>query len=195
MKRSGITPVTPQMKNISVQKRLGNAGIKKQQGTTRIIYDTLQLSTADKTYIFFENLNSRTFPDTNLTTNQLNVGESLVIERAYLSVIAKDVNGSFVAIETAEQFPELGSGELTFEIANNVVLKQIPLQSFFSKFNKSSCFEENSVIEFDTQLVIPPLLDFTCKIRFADLGAAGDAGYLRLTFEGAGSIIAPRTTF
>jgi hypothetical protein len=36
--------VTPQMKNIAVNDRFGNSGIKKQQGSTVIKYDTLPLA-------------------------------------------------------------------------------------------------------------------------------------------------------
>ena len=84
--------VTPQQKAVSVNNRFGNTGIKRQQGSSVELYDTLPLSVAAAaqgvTLRFFEDAQTRTFPNTNLeNSNQLSVGETLVTETIYFSVI------------------------------------------------------------------------------------------------------------
>ena len=66
---------TPQRKIIGVNKNYGNSGIKRQQGSTVILYDTLDI-TIDSTYRFFEGANNRDFPLTNVgaSGNKLPVG-------------------------------------------------------------------------------------------------------------------------
>jgi len=48
--------------------------------------------------------------------------------------------------------------------------------------------------EFDTQLVINPLLEFVFPVRVDTYSPIVDT-FLRLTVEGTGAIIAPRNTF
>ena len=75
---------TPQQKTIGVNDKFGNTGIRKQQGTTRIIYDTLPLD-GTRVFEFFKNSQSRPFPYSNTGSdgNKLGVGNTLVIERSY----------------------------------------------------------------------------------------------------------------
>ena len=46
--------VTPQQKMVAVNKKFGNTNIKNQQGTTRVIYDSLPLD-GRTNFRFFEN--------------------------------------------------------------------------------------------------------------------------------------------
>ena len=82
--------VTPQQKAIGVNNRFGNVNIRKNQGSSVELYDSLDLSVAGAgsgtTLRFFEDAQTRTFPDTNLeNSNQLSVGETLVVENIYFS--------------------------------------------------------------------------------------------------------------
>ena len=79
--------VTPQMKAVAVNDKFGNSGIKKQQGSTVIKYDTLPLDGRTE-FRFFEESNQRNFPlsNTGADGNKLGVGNSMVIERVYLTV-------------------------------------------------------------------------------------------------------------
>ena len=89
-------------------------------------------------------------------------------------------------------------GEFGFAIANSEVIKNMPILSWIPDFNKNANQEDYNNFEFDTQLVIPPLLEFVATLRLPSLTAAlpGTSTFqLRLTIEGAGAIIAPRTTF
>jgi len=192
--------VTPQMKNIAVNDRFGNSGIKKQQGSTVIKYDTLPLN-GNTQLRFFEQSSQRNFPLSNTGTdgNKLGVGNSMVVERIYLSIVQYDAVGNDLnSIAPCDLATTRGilinNGEFGFEIANSLVIKNVPVLSFTPDFNKNAENEKNNSFDFDTQIIIPPLLEFVATLRLPNY-TAFDGYYLRLTIEGSGAIIAPKTTF
>ena len=85
-------PFTPQDKNIAVNNRFGNVGIKQQQGSSVIKYDTLPLD-GRTTLNFFEGSAARNFPFSNCGSdgNKLGVGNTLVVERLYLTLMHKSL--------------------------------------------------------------------------------------------------------
>ena len=190
---------TPQRKAVGVNDKFGNKGIKNQQGSTVIKYDTLPLD-GRSTYRFFEQSAQRNFPFSNTGSdgNKLGVGNTLVVERAYLSLVTYDlVAGTFTKVENlvlASTDPNILLSELSFSIANSEVIKNVPILSWLPEFNKVAENQINSNFEFDTQVVIPPLLEYVANLRLP-AGVTDRGVYLRLTIEGTGAIIAPRTTF
>jgi hypothetical protein len=70
--------VSAQDKIIYVANKLGLSTLKDMQATTRIVYD--QNTTAAGTFTFFEQVNTRTFPNTNIPQNQFEVNECLLVE-------------------------------------------------------------------------------------------------------------------
>jgi len=204
---------TPQRKAIGVNDKFGNKGIKKQQGSTVIKYDTLEI-TGQREFRFFEGSASRVFPLTNCQTegNKLGVGNTLVLERAYLTVVQETTTEG---VTTTNIFPlgfggdcgcgdtpdgqnQFALGEFGFEIANSQVVKNVPYLSWTPQFNKVAENSINYNFDFDTQIVIPPLLEFVATLRvpaYTWAPATGVKYFLRLTIEGTGAIIAPRTTF
>lgn len=197
MQPVSTSQVTPQGKMVGINNKFGNRGIKKQQGTTRVIYDTLTLDSTATTFRFFENVNNRTFPQTNVgqSGTGLQVGESLSIDRMYLSLVQLTAV-TFVIIDMVSLITrvDIEIGDVSIKIANTVVLKPIPLSSFNRFFNKSAKHTLYSVFEFDTSIIIPPLLEFVAEVR-TTIAAATPLFDLRLTLEGVGSILAPRATF
>jgi hypothetical protein len=192
--------VTPQMKNIAVNDRFGNSGIKKQQGSTVIKYDTLPLN-GNTQLRFFEQSSQRNFPLSNTGTdgNKLGVGNSMVVERIYLSIVqydavGNDLNSIAPCDLTTTRGILINNGEFGFEIANSLVIKNVPVLSFTPDFNKNAENEKNNSFDFDTQIIIPPLLEFVATLRLPNY-TAFEGYYLRLTIEGSGAIIAPKTTF
>jgi hypothetical protein len=192
--------VTPQMKNIAVNDRFGNTGIKKQQGSTVIKYDTLPLDGSTQLR-FFEQSSQRNFPLSNTGTdgNKLGVGSSMVVERIYLSLVEYDaVANDLTSIANCSLTTATGvlinNGEFGFEIANSLVIKNVPVLSFTPQFNKNAENQLNNSFDFDTQIIIPPLLEFVATLRLPNY-TAFEGYYLRLTIEGSGAIIAPKTTF
>lgn len=198
MKMFNVGQVTPQMKNISVNDRFGNSGIKKQQGSTVIKYDTLPLDGRTE-FRFFEESNQRNFPlsNTGADGNKLGVGNSMVVERAYLTVGTYDATTNRWLTYTATGLTTniaITSAEFGFTIANSQVIKNIPILSWLPQFNKVAENELNSNFEFDTQIIIPPLLEFVATLRTQGYTLVENT-YVRLTIEGSGAIIAPKTTF
>lgn len=188
---------TPQDKIIAVNNKFGNTGIKNQQGSTVVLYDSLQLVNGKTEYRFFEGSSQRNFPfsNTGADGNKLGVGYSMIVERAYFSIFYKDGADNYLT-STIVGYPGIYIGEFSFEIANSQVLKQFSSLDFNPEFNKSAKFAEHQVVEFDTQINIPPLLEFVAILRTQGLTVSDDFPiYLRLTIEGTGAIIAPRTTF
>lgn len=200
MRTINVGQVTPQMKNIAVNDRFGNSGIKKQQGSTVIKYDTLPLDGSTQLR-FFEQSSQRNFPLSNTGTdgNKLGVGNSMVVERIYLSIVQYDaVANDLTSIAPCDLTTARGilinNGEFGFEIANSLVIKNVPVLSFTPDFNKNAENEKNNSFDFDTQIIIPPLLEFVATLRLPNY-TSFEGYYLRLTIEGSGAIIAPKTTF
>ena len=195
--------VTPQRKTIGVNDKFGNRGIKKQQGSTVIKYDTLLLD-GSTNLRFFDQSSQRNFPLSNTGTdgNKLGVGNSMVVERAYFTYCKRDrTTGALtslapLALGVNTFIDTILNGEFNFEIANATVIKQLPILSFMPEFNKVAENSLNTNYEFDTQIVIPPLLEYVATLRLPNYTADPEAPiYLRLTIEGAGAIIAPKATF
>ncbi len=188
--------VTPQRKIIGVSKKFGNSGVKKQQGTTRVLYDSLPLD-GSKEFRFFEESSNRNFPfsNTGADGNRLGVGETIAIERAYFSVVTMTaaLDDILAIVPVGAVDANLVAGELSIEIANSQTMKKVALLSFDPRFNKSALHVDYNNFEFDTQLVISPLLEYMIRTRVNDYTPIIDT-FLRLTIEGVGSILAPRVT-
>jgi len=192
--------VTPQAKNVAVNDRFGNTGIKKQQGSTIIKYDTLPLD-GTTSLRFFEQSSQRNFPLSNTGTdgNKLGVGSSMVVERIYITLVQYvEASNSLTSIASVDLTSTRGilinNGEMGFEIANSLVIKNVPVLSFTPQFNKQAENQLNNSFDFDTQIIIPPLLEYVATLRLPNY-TAFTGYYLRLTIEGSGAIIAPKTTF
>jgi len=199
LRDNGNSSVTNQDKIISVNDALGNDAIKMQQGTTRILYDTLPLDTRT-VFEFFKNSQQRPFPLSNTGSfgNKLEVGETLCVLNYYLSHIIY-ANGIVTDFETIEAFPNLIAGQLSLEVGNNVIMKPIPASSSISGFNRDAQFNDLGFqrghvnFNFRTRLIIPPMLEYIFKYEIPNAVAASGE-YLRLTVEGVGSIINVRHT-
>lgn len=190
--------VTPQQKLIATADKFGNKGIKDQQGTTRIIYDTLPLDGRTE-FRFFEESNNRNFPRTNMGAfgNKMGVGETMAIERIYFSVMtfqAPPNQNVLNAISTLSvAFPNILAGELNIISANSTTLKQLAVLSTEPSYNKSAMHSNAYNFEFDTDLTLQPLLEFIFQLRSGVYTPIANTE-LRITLEGVGSIISPRNT-
>jgi len=189
--------ISPQAKLIEVAKKTGNAGLKFQQGTTRVLYDSLPIN-GDREFRFFEGSNNRDFPFTNTgaSGNKLTVGEALVIERCYFAVFfIEPQTGQVSSLDSLASagLPSIQKGELQYESANQIQIKPFPVTSMQPQFNKSSEFDDYNNFEFDTQLVLLPLLEYIWSLRIG-IQAAIDDTFLQFTVEGMGAIIAPKAT-
>jgi hypothetical protein len=198
MKQRIMGNITPQMKNIAVNQKFGNTGIQRQQGSTVIKYDTLPLVGTELR--FFEESNQRNFPLSNTGSdgNKLGVGNSMVVERVYITLgTYNPTTNQWTNFDPTDlNSPiQILAAEFGFSLANSQVIKNVPLLSWVPNFNKSAENQLNSNYEFDTQIVIPPLLEFVATLRLQNYTAPTEPLYVRLTIEGSGAIIAPKTTF
>ena len=191
---------TPQRKAIGINDKFGNTGIKQQQGSTVIKYDTLRLDGSTELR-FFQGSANRNFPFSNTGSdgNKLGVGNSMVVERAYLSLIVFDAEDptqiiKILPITISGSPSEVLLSEFSFSIANTEVIKNVPILSWLPEFNKVAENNLNTNFEFDTQVVIPPLLEYIATLRLTKYTVSENTG-LRLTIEGTGAIISPRATF
>ena len=194
--------ITPQAKLIEVGDKFGNFGLAKQQGTTRIIYDTLPLD-GRNVFRFFEGANSRQFPFTNLNQEggKLGVGEGMIMERAYLMFINfAPVTNEVLGITSINNNLNFIAGELNFLQGNSRVLKRLKLSSFASEFNKNAPFGQDAVTDgytvfhFDTLISIQPQLEFIAEVQIPFSPVVADT-YVCLVVEGAGGILSPKNNF
>lgn len=201
MRQIYASGTTPQEKMVGVNNKFGNTGIKNQQGTSRLIYDTLPAGT-NTNFRFFEDSASRNFPFTNTGSdgNKLGVGDTLVIESVQFSFF-DIVNATGRIIEQLSLLNASASLAISlfdFEIANNKVLKKLTLTEGEAAYNKSTSTIINGEIELETQIVLPPLLPYILNLQTPiaiPAAAAGNTRYVRATIIGTAGIIAPRTTF
>jgi hypothetical protein len=199
MKGRVISQITPQQKAVAVNNRFGNTNIKGQQGTTRVIYDSLPLDGSTELR-FFENAGSRQYPFTNIGSegNRLTVGETFVIQKIYFGLIEVDADtGAFVDFApisgTGETYQ---TGEWSFLLANSQVIKQLPFSVFCTGLNTviNPGNERDQTFDTFTDIVIPPLLEYVLTYRIAPY-AALETTRLVCFMEGTAGIIAPQTTF
>jgi len=198
--------VTPQQKLVGVNNKFGNTGVKNQQGTSRIIYDSLPTGTAT-TFRFFEDSASRNFPFTNTGSdgNKLGVGDTMVIESVEFLLI--DVINTTGEIFQSTSLVNYGFGPsntnyltsiFDFEIANNKVIKKLTLTEGSQYYSKSTS-PVGTDIELETQIVLPPLLPYILELRVPETIPAAvlpdTTRYIQCQIIGTGGIIAPRTTF
>jgi hypothetical protein len=192
--------VTPQQKIVAVNNKFGNTSIKDQQGTTRIIYDSLEVTSATQTtFKFFEDSASRNFPFTNTGSdgNKLGVGDTMVISQVSFSVFFKNASGIYYNNNDLVTFQTgLGLSLFNITLANNQVVKKLSLTEALGNYSKDT-LTNATTIDLETEIVIPPLLNFDVELILpAGLTApANNTLYVRCALIGVGGIIAPRTTF
>jgi hypothetical protein len=201
MKGRVISQFTPQNKLVGVNNKFGNTNIKNQQGTTRVIFDSLPLDGSTELR-FFENASSRQYPFTNIGAegNRLNVGESFVVQKVYFGTINTDPDtGAYADFEIlgATGLTDWSYGEWSFLIANSQVIKQLPFSTCFIPGSGQAITAVNQVDEaFSTftDIVIPPLLEYVLTYRIPTYTAVANTR-LVCFIEGTAGILAPQTTF
>lgn len=199
MKGTVITALTPQQKMVSVNNRFGNTNIAQQQGTTRVLFDSLELNGSTELR-FFENVSSRNYPFTNIGSegNRLTVGDTFVVQKIYFAV--GTIDGDLGNITEVKTFNALGwdsfmKGEFSFQIANSQVIKQLPTEIFYTTLNPTNINQRDSAFATFTDIVIPPLLEYVLTYRVAPYTAETVPYRLFCFIEGSAGIISPQTTF
>ena len=198
MKGQVISNFTPQNKIVGVNNKFGNTNIKNQQGTTRVLFDTLPLDGSTELR-FFENAASRQYPFTNIGSegNRLNVGETFVVQKVYFGVTFLDADtGNWATFDpvSTSGFADWQWGEWSFLIANSQVIKQLPFLTTIYPDNVTRVNNADEAFSTFNDIVIPPLLEYVLTLRIAPY-AALETAQLVCFIEGTAGILAPQTTF
>ena len=219
-----MIPGSANRKIVSVNQKMGASNIGEQQGTTRIIYDSLLLgtTTTKQTFRFFENVNTRQFPLTNLTENKLQIGESIALQRFSFAILTTDKNS--LVVKNILPLDNIASGtnalyrsDMNVNIAQDQVVKKLPLHAMYAPFNKDAKFYgqilvkpgvpalianlglPNDVFYFDNAIVIPPQIEFIVELQMpafvSNLQTDTQDTYLVCTLEGLGSLYAPKSNY
>lgn len=188
--------LTPQQKSVIVNQKLGNTSIKNQQGTSRVLYDSLPLD-GRLNFNFFDSVQTRAFPLTNINQNKLQVGETFVLQRVYFCVVivaAGTTNVTNVQTLAAAALTGLYGGDFTVNFDTSTVLKPYPLSTQLSQFNFMARHTTNEWIKLDSELVIPTDIQFVCALRETSYTALANA-FLRCVWQGFGTLLSPKTQF
>lgn len=173
----------PQQQIIGVNERLGNVAVKDMQGTTRVVFDTIA-SNGPGVYRFFENVQARPAPLSNISSNRFEPGESLAIDCIILLGYAPAGGGPL---------PQFQIGRLNFYIGNQRVIKDQTLNIAKTGLGNINYIPGNSVpavIRLETPIVIPPQIEFYADLQIdAAWQFAGANANMVLSLAGAGTLL------
>jgi hypothetical protein len=186
--------VTPGAKLAMVNQKLGNPGLKRNQGSSVECFDYVQVTPGAAGVIrFFDAVNTKTFPFTNLQQNQLQVGEALAIEYIAFTRIevarTTGVISSFSAL--TDTVNELSLCGFSFLLDNSRTIKNNSLVRSFQSLNTKGGTAVNSLFYPDTDLTIPPQITFTAELNVpanTDTGTDVDV-YYGIHLFGTGAIL------
>jgi hypothetical protein len=180
---------------VGVNQRLGNTAVPNMQGTTRMIFDTFDVTAAatEQTVTFFAGASSRIYPKTNISSNRFEVGESLAIQG--FSVIGYTTATPSLATELTAQ-PAFRAGILNFFIGNQRVCKDLEIISY-SRFGIGEAISESvesGVFRLETPIVIPPQVEYYATLRWAASSGLNGTSII-LTAFGTGTLLNTKSTF
>jgi hypothetical protein len=190
-----------QVNKFLAQSRQLGASMDAMQGTTRIIYDTQDM-TGSTYYSFFSQLGGKqatsTFianaPATNLTENKFEPGEGMVIKEIYLYNIE-----TTQACNLANTYTSLGLIDVV--VGNNRVIKSLPIftGSGFTIINNLNPTNDAkaSAVRLTTNIIIPPQIQFFVNVTLpvAPAGATSNDLTLRVALRGYGKLFNPRNNY
>ena len=198
-----------------------SSNLSGMQPTTQAIYDTFDLSQASSTgnftIPFFQGVNSKTFPFTNLSQNRLTAGRSFAVQQFYFSIFTITSNkvSQVMTLDEAIGFEPLTLADMSLIISNTQVIERYPISGSVGPFNRDGYFSEyatqvsaaaapgtphkywrsSAVKTLPAQPIILPDQEFICNVQIPaiTLPTAGTT-YLQLTLEGFGTLFAPNGT-
>jgi hypothetical protein len=190
-----------QVNKFLVQSRQLGASMDAMQGTTRIIYDTQDM-TGSTYYSFFSQLGGKqatsTFianaPATNLTENKFEPGEGMVIKEIYLYNIE-----TTQACNLTNTYTSLGLIDVV--VGNNRVIKSLPIftGSGFTIINNLNPTNDAkaSAVRLTTNIIIPPQIQFFVNVTLpvAPVAATSNDLTLRVALRGYGKLFNPRNNY
>jgi hypothetical protein len=200
---------TNREKLLNAAKNFGNSNLKYQQGSTREIFDYIKITPppidVPKTLSFFTNAKNHVFPFTNITDNQLDVGETFIIKYIWFSVVLVSLGGGFAPIGSIIALVPLGTGNEGLALSqwswyndNNRVLKNKSLGSNFAEWNATSKNETMRTKTLETDITIQPLIPFRCELTIPIIPTIVPRDtdiYVGCHVKGSGSLFAPKQSY
>ncbi len=185
-----------QQQLIGVSRELGG-NFANMQGTTRAIYDSLPGLPANSTYRFFDNVQTRPYPFSNLSQNRFETGEALAIESIAFFMTEEAVS------ENTEiyNFLFFAQGQIILDlyIGNQRVIKKLDLtQSVLvlgnTNFGTSSPYSK-AVLYLETPIVIPPLVEFYAEVTSNIALGLEEETSVFLVLQGTGTLLNTQKNF
>jgi hypothetical protein len=187
--------------------RVLGAQMDQMQGTTRNVYDTVNMD-GKTSYSFFSEIPSKqgtanylaNAPATNINDNRFEPGEGMVIKEIafvnYSATNAANLNTSITALALID-----------IVVGNQRVVKDLPLLagSTISPINnintKISGTEAGlfNCMRLFTNIIIPPQIQFFVNVRLPYAPVAAEAGesmsFVRCYLKGYGKLFNPRNNY
>ena len=185
--------VTPGAKLAMVNNKLGNPGLKRNQGSSVEVFDYTKVVPGTAGVVrFFDAVNTKVFPFTNIQQNQLQVGEALAIEYiAFTRIVVKGgVLQKFEALTDAVN--QLSLAGFSFLLDNSRTVKNNSLVRSFQTLNTKGGTALISLFYPDTDLTIPPQISFTAELNVpanTDSAIDGEEVYYGIHLFGTGAIL------
>lgn len=196
---NAFNTVTPGAKLAMVNNKLGNPGLKKNQGSSSEIYDYVNVTaTIGQTQVirFFSSVNTKTFPLTNLTNgNILQVGEALAIEFAMFTRMEIKA-GKVIGVTPLLSITDFSVSQFSLLLDNSRIIKTNSLMRSLEAFNTKGGTAKNYTFFPDTDLTIPPQISFTAELQVpanTDTAPADTEVYYGCHLLGTGAILNLKT--
>lgn len=177
---------------VGVNQRLGNTAVPNMQGTTRSIFDTVNVvgAATDQTLQYFSGVSSRVYPLANISSNRFEVGESLAIQG--FSIITYTTATPTLATVLQVGVNNISSAILNFYIGNQRVLKDLEI-GVYSKYNLGEAVTNSGtvlplVFRLETPIVIPPQIEFYSTLRLSTTGSFDGISVI-LSAYGTGTLL------
>lgn len=201
LNNAAFNNLTPNAKLAMVGNRLGNPGLKNNQGSTFEVYDYIDVTAtigAKQTLRFFESVNTKTFPLTNLQQNQLQVGEALAIQYIAFTRIEEVIATGVISSQTAliSTVSGLALSQFSILLDNSRIIKVNSLTRANANLNPKGGTAQNALWYPDTDLTIPPQISFTSELTIpanSDTAPAGSKVFYGVHLFGTGAILNLKT--
>jgi hypothetical protein len=184
---------------VGVNDRLGNPAVANMQGTTRAIFDTA--SGVSNNFTFFQNVQTRPYPFSNISQNRFEVGESLAIESIALTCFFEEgyptASGGMYSYLFAGQVNPI----LNLYIGNQRVIKDLDLSYATTTLGQTNCGTNEGqdlttcVFRLETPIVIPPQIEFYATLQFSAPVGVDELASLALILQGTGTLLNPKSNF
>jgi len=180
---------------VGVNNRLGNTAVQNMQGTTRMIFDTADITAIvnNGTSTFFQGVSSRTYPKANVSTNRFEPGESLAIQG--FSVFTYTTLDPTLATAISHQ-TNFRAGILNFYIGNQRVCKDLEIISYnrFGIGEAVNVDEETAVFRLETPIIIPPQIEYYATLRWGSAANLNGISIV-LTAFGTGTLLNSKSNY